>query len=313
MSPRVSVIVPCYNTAGYVADTLESVFAQTWTDFEVVLVNDGSPDTPALEAAIQPWRDRIVYLKIENRGLAGARNAGIVAASGELIALLDSDDMWTPEYLAVQVAYLDANPDADIVYPNAKIFGDGPGAGTLFMDGSPSSGEVTFTSLIQETCCPMVSVLARRIAFERASLFDASLRSCEDFDMWLRCIKTGSRMAYHRQPVVLYRRRKGSLSSDPHWMYRHVLMVLRKMRTAVPLTPEESQLIEARIREYESRRLIQEGKAALAAGDTATSRLRFTEALTFTQNFRLQLASWLLKVAPGLVHAVYKRKQAAPS
>ena len=114
---RVSVIIPCYNTAGYVVETLESVFSQTYKDYEVVVVNDGSPDTPSLELALAPWRDKITYIKTENHGLAGARNNGIRASSGELVALLDSDDVWEPNYLEVQVSKLDENPSADIVYP----------------------------------------------------------------------------------------------------------------------------------------------------------------------------------------------------
>ena len=83
------MIIPCYNTAGYVVETLESVFSQTYKDYEVVVVNDGSPDTPSQELAIAPWRDKITYIKTENHGLAGARNNGIRASSGERVALLD--------------------------------------------------------------------------------------------------------------------------------------------------------------------------------------------------------------------------------
>ena len=103
----------------------------------------------------------------------------------------------------MQVSKLDENPSADIVYPSALIFGEGLRS-TLY----PSSeGEVNFKSLVEETCVVMVSVLARRTAFERAGLFDESLRSCEDFDMWLRCSKSGSRIIYYSTILVRYRRR----------------------------------------------------------------------------------------------------------
>ena len=80
--PRVSVVIPCYNTSNFVAETLKSVYSQTYKDFEVVVVNDGSPDTPQLERAIAPWRTRITYVHTENCGLAGARNNGIRASRG---------------------------------------------------------------------------------------------------------------------------------------------------------------------------------------------------------------------------------------
>src|ERR1700675_1256078 len=108
-SPRVSVIIPCYNTARFVAQALESVFAQIYSDYEVVVVNDGSPDTVELERVLAPWADRIVYVKTDNNGLAGARNNGIRVARGEFIALLDSDDAYDLNYLDAQIRALDEN------------------------------------------------------------------------------------------------------------------------------------------------------------------------------------------------------------
>src|SRR5580704_11335265 len=109
VSPAVSVIVPAYNTAEFIAETLDSVFQQTFTNSEVIVVNDGSPDTEKLEAVLEPFRHRIVYLKQENRGLSGARNTAIRKARGEFLAFLDSDDMWLPKYLETQVDFLEKN------------------------------------------------------------------------------------------------------------------------------------------------------------------------------------------------------------
>ena len=124
--PRISVIVPCFNCAQFLPETLGSVFSQTYDDFEVVVVNDGSLDTPQLEQALAPWADRIVYIKTENHGVAEARNTGIRAAKGEFIALLDSDDIWEPNFLDVQVRKLDQHPSADIVYPRFCPSGRAP-------------------------------------------------------------------------------------------------------------------------------------------------------------------------------------------
>ena len=159
--PTVSVIIPAYNTAPYIAETLTSVFRQTFADFEVIVVNDGSPDTAALEKAIAPFADRIRYIVQENRGLSAARNVGIAAAQGELVALLDSDDVWEPDYLAYQMDVLKRD-DLAVVYPNATTFGDPLRSGRLFMDMHPSSGPVSIESLVTQQCNVMVSVLARR-------------------------------------------------------------------------------------------------------------------------------------------------------
>jgi len=300
-SPRVSVIVPCYNTSRFVADTLKSVFAQTYKDFEVVIVNDGSPDTPQLEQAIAPWRDQLVYVHTENCGLAGARNNGIRAARGEMVALLDSDDMWELNYLEVQVRKLDEDPSADIVYPSALVFGDGPGTSVF----QKSEGEVTFTSLVRLSCVVMVSVLARRDALLRAGLFDDRLRSCEDFDMWLRCVKNGSRIIYHDEILVRYRRRPDSLSADAVWMSTNALRVLVKMREAVPLSEDERQELEKAILFFEGRRFFYEGKRAFTSGDIPLAIERLEKSNNYLRSPRVWMILLLIRTVPSIARTTY--------
>jgi glycosyltransferase involved in cell wall biosynthesis len=104
--PLISVVIPAYNAAVYIGPTLETVFAQTFTNFEVIVVNDGSPDTAALESGLGPYRSRIRYIRQENRGPSGARNTAIRDARGTYIAFLDSDDVWLAQHLERQVAML---------------------------------------------------------------------------------------------------------------------------------------------------------------------------------------------------------------
>ena len=304
-SPRVSIIIPCYNTAHLVSDTLQSVFKQTYTDYEVIVVNDGSPDTPELERVLTPWLDRIVYVKTENCGLAGARNNGIRASRGELIALLDSDDIWEPNYLDVQVRYLDEDPTVDIVSPGSFDFEQDPEVGTVCPN---SRGEVTFASLVQGTRGVMVSVLARRSALERAGLFDSTLRSCEDFDMWLRCIKSGSRIFHHAEVLVRYRRRKDSLSSDPIWMFDNAIKVLHKVNTSLSLTKEEREMLEAAIVRFQGNRLFQEGKRAFLEGDIPAAIWYLKQANTRLRSLRIWMIVSLLRVAPSFARVAYAQK-----
>src|SRR4051794_40289118 len=98
-SPVVSVVIPAYNAAPYIQETLQSIFAQTFEQFEVIIVNDGSPDTAEFEVALAPFRSRVIYLKQENRGVSAARNCALSIARGEYVAFLDSDDIWEPNYL----------------------------------------------------------------------------------------------------------------------------------------------------------------------------------------------------------------------
>ncbi|HUN62518.1 MAG TPA: glycosyltransferase family A protein [Candidatus Sulfotelmatobacter sp.] len=302
-TPRVSVIVPCYNSAQFVGDTLQSIFAQTYHDYEVVLINDGSPDTPQLEQVLAPWMARISYVKTENQGVAAARNNGIRAAKGELIAMLDSDDLWEPNCLEVQVRNLDENPSADIVYPRFTIFED---RGKPDIPGTPSQGEVTFISLLQDTCSvPNSGVLARRAALERAGLYDPALKGSEDFDLWLRCLKSGSRIIHHDQVLLHYRRRLGSLSSNDAWMCGNAIQVLTRLRTGVQLTNEERQVLESAIRRYEGNKLLYEGKYAFIAGDISSAVDRLQQAKIRLDSRRLGIIVFLIRLMPKVSRSVY--------
>lgn len=302
--PAVSVIVPAYNTAPFIADTLASVLAQTMADFEIVVVNDGSPDTPELERELTPFRDRIRYIVQDNRGLSAARNTGIAAAAGRYIALLDSDDTWEPEYLQRQLEVLERD-QLDIVYANATTFGDPLRAGRRFMDVHPSTGDVTFESLVTQRCNVMVSVLARREALVDAGLFDESLRSSEDFDMWLRVLLNGGRIGYQREPLVGSRLRKGSLSANGVSMCQHIVRVLDKVAADARVTAPQRALVAER-REYFSALLkLHEGKRAFFAGDHRLAAAALAEANVRLRRKKLAVAVLLLRLVPGLLLRAY--------
>ncbi len=162
--PLVSVIISAYKAAEYIANALESVFAQTFSNYEIIIIKDGSPDTPQLLDFLRPNHDRIRYLEQHNQGPSAARNTGILVATGEYIAFLDSDDCWFPFYLAEQVRVLEGPTPLDLVYCNAQRVG-------------PVAGH-------WHTCMDVTVV--RRQAVPDAGLFDASFRRSEDFDLWLR-------------------------------------------------------------------------------------------------------------------------------
>src|SRR5712691_7731645 len=131
--PKVSIVMPAYNVAPYIRETLESVFAQTFSDYEVIIVNDGSPDTEELERVLEPFRDRIRYFKQENRGAGAARNVALRAARGEFIAFLDADDLWLPNYLDEQLRFI-RTAACDLVCADAINFGQSPFAGRTYME-----------------------------------------------------------------------------------------------------------------------------------------------------------------------------------
>lgn len=302
--PTVSIIIPAYNTAPYIGETLQSVFAQTFTDYEVIVVNDGSPDTPELDRVLAPYRDRIHYLVQENRGLSAARNTGLAVARGEYVALLDSDDVWESDYLAHQLDVLRAS-SWDVVYPNSTTFGDPLRAGRLFMDVHPSTGEVTFESLIRQQCNVMVSVLARREVLVAAGLFDESLRSSEDFDMWLRVVQGGWRIGYHRRPLVRSRLRRSSLSADGVNMCHHIVRVLDKVSREMALTPAQQTLVAARRAYFAALLRLHEGKRAFFEGRHREAVQALTEANAQLRRRKIAVAVLCLRFMPGLLLRAY--------
>jgi len=304
-TPSVSIIMPCYRVSQYIADALESVFAQTFTDYEVVVVNDGSPDTEEFERVLAPYMDRIIYIRQENRGCSAARNTAILASRGRYLALLDPDDIWEENYLEVHVGMLERDRSIDLIYPNATIFGDMPDAGRLFMDLSPSEGEVTFESLVSQQCNVMISVTARREAIIEAGMFDESLRSAEDFDMWLRLLHHGGRIVYHRLPLVRYRRRRGSLSSDPAWMCRNVLRVFKKAEETLDLSPAEREALEQQGQRFRALQDLYEGKKAFFQGEVKTAIENLTRANEFFKSGKLRLTCLLLRASPHLLLRAY--------
>ena len=305
MVPRVSIIIPTYNTAAYIGEALDSVFAQTRTDYQVIVINDGSPDTDKLERVLQPYRQRILYMKQENRGVSAARNAGIRAARAPLIALLDSDDMWEPNYLAVQIAALERDPTIDVIYPNALVFGDAPEAGRTFMEICPSAGEVTFEALVTARCTVMVSALVRRETVIRAGMFDEAFRGPEDFDLWLRIVKQGGRIAYHDQVLVRYRRRGGCLMSDMVAVHDEQLRVFEKAERTLNLTVSELEVVRHQHVRIQALLRFNEGKRAFIRGDMPVAVHKLNEANSFFKSRRIAFILLVLRFSPRFLLRAY--------
>jgi glycosyltransferase involved in cell wall biosynthesis len=303
-APRVAVIIPSYNTAKYIAETLDSVFAQTYKNYEPIVVNDGSPDTPELEKVLAPYMSRIRYLTRPNGGLAAARNTGIRSADTELIALLDSDDIWEPDYLENQVSFLLANPQFDLVYGDATFFGSEL-SGRRFMELNDSNGQVTFRSLICRECNVMVSVLVRRECLVEANLFDEKLRRCEDFDMWGRFLKAGFKIGYHRKVLMKYRRHSSSLSADAVGMMQSLIQVFEKFRAELQLTSEETETLERQLQHAEAEKLFYQGKSAFLTGDFATASRNLLSAHGIVANRRLWVIAQLIQICPRLLQRLY--------
>jgi glycosyltransferase involved in cell wall biosynthesis len=181
LKPHVSVIIPTYNRAWCLREAVESVLAQTYQDFELIVVDDGSNDrTEELLDAYQG----IIVLRQTNRGVSGARNRGVSRARGDLVAFLDSDDYWMPDKLSVQVRYFKDNPDA-VICQTEEVW---VRRGVRVNPGRrhrKRAGMIFEASLALCLVSPS-AVMLRRSLFELVGGFDEQLPACEDYDLWLR-------------------------------------------------------------------------------------------------------------------------------
>ena len=198
LTPLVSVIIPAFNCAPFISDTLETVYRQTYRNWEIILVDDGSTDDT--ESALVPHMDRIRYIYQENQGTGAARNAGLERAKGELIAFLDHDDLWLPEKLEMQVRAMHTWPDCGLVFTNGVMFdesgilidslisrrlkkwSDGQGSTDSTMVKGWISRQLFFGNLISSAS----GVLARTSCLEKVGGFDETISVADDYDLWLR-------------------------------------------------------------------------------------------------------------------------------
>ena len=304
--PLVSVIIPAYNAAEYIGKTLESVFAQTFSNYEVIVINDGSPDTPQFLEVLQPYRDRIHYLEQQNQGPSAARNTGILVAQGEYIAFLDSDDCWFPAYISEQLRVLNGSPPMSLVYCDALRVGANSGRWRTCMDGSPSSGPVTFESLVREQCVVLTSfTVVLRQAVLDAGLFDPAFRRSEDFDLWLRIAHRGSRMTYHRTILGEHTLREDGLSNDRDGLRQAQVAVYHKLLSKLALSTEQSALIHTQIARCEAILELDNGKDHLISRQYAAAAIAIREANTFYRRPLLRATLRFLGIAPWAVRLSY--------
>jgi glycosyltransferase involved in cell wall biosynthesis len=302
--PKISIIIPSYKTADLIAACLDSVFAQTFTDFEAIVVNDGSPDTPELERVLQPYlsreKDRMVYLKQENKRAAGARNNAIRQARGAWVAFLDSDDSWLPSHLAGQMKLVADDPALDLVYSNALLIGD-PAREQEFMERCPSNGRATFDALIVERCqIPISTVVARRQRLIDVGLFDEKLPRCDDYDLWVRTAFSGAKIGYSRAVQArLFIGRPGSLSQSRAKMAEAYWSILEKFKRTLPLEDTDRAVVDRRAAEIRARYLLEEGKCKLGERQFDKARELIAEANGYLHKSSLSLAVFGLGIAPS--------------
>lgn len=225
--PKVSVVIPAYNQARFMAEAIRSALAQTFCDYEIIVVDDGSTDdTPQI---VKQFGGQVRYLWQENQGLAAARNTGIRQARGEYIALLDSDDAWRPNFLQVMTDLAARYPDAAVFY-----------CPVVYMDTSghelPQPGnrqvllpEEIYSTLLRANFLVPSTILMRRSVIMEAGLFDPAFRRLQDWELWLRLLRDRHTFVGIGEPFVRYRLHSENLSSDPEGGQQAALGMVEKL------------------------------------------------------------------------------------
>jgi len=191
-SPLVSVIIPTYNSGRFVAQAVESVLTQTYSPIEVIVVDDGSTDDT--KSVLSRFNGQIRYICQPNSGPSAARNTGIRIAEGEYISFLDADDLWVPDKLALQTAFMQKSPNIGLLFSDHEEFDEAGIVFPSFLDKkklrlqlvSQTPIQGIFAKLLEENFISTPTVMVRKECFEKAGLFDEAVRSVEDLDLWLR-------------------------------------------------------------------------------------------------------------------------------
>jgi glycosyltransferase involved in cell wall biosynthesis len=241
----VSVIVPCYNQGHFLQEALDSVFSQTYSNYEIIVIDDGSTEFLD-ELRLACSNPRVQCFRQENKGLAGARNAGLLKSKGEFVVFLDADDRLLPRTVELGLAALSQNPAAAAVYGNYRLIGrDGSflGAGQPVYKGTDHYERLLRANFIATPA----SVLYRRSALEKVGLFDTNLSPAADYDLYLR-ISREFPLCAQDEVVAEYRQHGSSMSSNSALMLDAVLNALDKQRPSVAGNPKLEEALQSGIR-----------------------------------------------------------------
>ena len=298
--PTVSVIMPLYNCERYVAEALDSVLAQTFKDFEVIVVDDGSADGSAAVVERYAAEDsRITLIRQANRGISAARNAAIAQASGSAIAFLDPDDVWFPTKLARQLPLL---TDTNLVYgAEYRIWEDEPDRteGLSKAVDEIGSDDPLRAIMRKNSVWGPNTVMVSRSLLEHHGGFDEDIRQAEDVDLWLRFASSGVQFRHVPEPLGKYRIRTGSLSANTVSQATARVRVYEKLVACNGGAHLAKRLaIRAglkRVRRQLSRELRTRGYRALLEGRAAEGRRDLRDSIAVAP------LSWRCWVAAGLL------------
>jgi len=309
-APAISIVTPAYNVAEWLPQTVASALSQTWRDFEMLIVDDGSTDSTRQVALAWAGVDpRIRVLSRENGGAAAARNTAIAQARGEYFALLDGDDLWHPTFLESQMRLFQARRPVDVVTGNAFNLGG-------VMDGRPvnptaaACRELSLLEILDREESVFIMSILRRAVLDRIGLFDERLRSNEDYDLWIRAAHAGCVFLRNPAPLGHYRRRPDSVSADEVRIFTGILRVFEKASALCADRPRELAAIHRQLERFEGERFLASAKVNLVARNFEAAAEDFNSLFDVRRDFASAAVARISRHLPGALLWAYRIKRA---
>ncbi|MBW7989181.1 MAG: glycosyltransferase [Planctomycetes bacterium] len=242
MSRKISINLCCYNSEKYLKETLDSIVNQTYKDWELIIINDGSCDST--ESIIDHYIKQgypIVYKYQENQGLSSSRNEAIRLSCGDYIAFIDHDDMWLPHKLETQLRYLQTHPECGFLYSNAYVLQDKKQRLIFSMQTTMPEGSVFRTFLVRYPVNMQTVVIKKTLLDNMDHWFDKKLDLSEEYDFFLRFLHN-VQAGYQREPLIMYRLHSNmSTVKKFHKIEEECLYILDKLRKSIPNFEEKYQ------------------------------------------------------------------------
>jgi hypothetical protein len=303
--PSFSVIVPAYEAAGWIAEALRSVLAQTRPAQEIIVVDDGSTDD--ILGALGDLAGSVTVARIKHAGLPAARNAGVRIATSEFVAFLDADDVYEPDFLRSLSALSQYRPDLDILTTDMRFMVDGQPRGTFY--GSNDFPLVDQRAAILQRCYLPSKLAVRRSAVVAAGGFDPTLSHGEDWDCWLRLIVGGARAGLVDLPLSQYRQHGHQMSANRGASLWGRVQVLAKVADSTLLSAQERRAVRATMVPLARRAALT--AAAESGGGSRARRAWIAVAARPAMPMRTRLLGLLGAASPGLAAARARRSGAA--
>jgi glycosyltransferase involved in cell wall biosynthesis len=307
MNPRVSVIVTAHESERTIGAAVSSVLSQSYESLELVVVDDGSSDATA--DIVGSHTGPIELIRQEAAGVAAARNAGVLAARGELITFCDSDDLLFEGHVQALVERFDAWPGGLVSANALYLYPGGVDPRRRRYKGAFPAPESQRTAILEQNFVSIQTLFPRAL-FEEIGPFRPEKKRAEDWDFWMRAIYRGYRVGLQPRPLALIRIRPESLSADVEAMESEVELVLENVDRELSLTREEIAYVERRRSSVRPQQLGRSGDEALRAKryHEAAKLYRDAAALTSSER-RLVWKARLMSVAPRIVGPVVRRRQ----